>query len=174
MATVRSGLMLEVVRTLSASDTWPHRQVAIDLKAQGASEFAMRFYASDAWDAVAEVLSGRVDIAILNPATAVSAAARRHGADPQSLAAIATVPSYDQLGMAVADGLGISTMEELIAVRPRMRLSLRGGRPNHSVHIVLDDALAAVGTSLAEMRSWGVEISYDDGLAQEPTRTAMM
>jgi hypothetical protein len=174
MATVRSGLMLEVVRTLSASDTWLHRQVAIELKAQGASDFAMRFYASDAWDAVGEVLSGRVDIAILNPATVVSAAARRHGADPQSLAAIATVPSYDQLGMAVAGHLGISTMDELVAVRPRMRLSLRGGRPNHSVHIVLEDALAAVGTSLTEMRSWGVEISYDEGLPQEPNRTAMM
>lgn len=174
MATVRSGVMLEVARTLSASETWPHRQVAIDLKAQGATAWAARLYASDAWDAVGDILSRRADIAILNPATVLTAAARRHGGDVSDLAAIATIPSYDQLGIAVAEELGIATTRALVAARPAMRLSLRGGRPNHSVHIVLDDALAAIGTSLDDMRSWGVETSYDHGLAQEPVRTALM
>lgn len=174
MATVRSGVMLEVARSLSASASWPHRQVAIDLKAQGASTWAARLYASDAWDAVGDVLARRADVAILNPATALAAAARRHGGDPAELAAIATVPSYDQLGIAVAERLGIGTVDELVGTKPALRLSLRGGRPNHSVHIVLEDALAAAGTSLDDMRSWGAEISYDQGLAQEPVRTAMM
>jgi len=174
MAVVRSGVMLEVARTLSASETWPHRQVAIDLKAQGASGWAARLYASDAWDAVGDVLARRADVAILNPATVVAAAARRHGGSVEELAAIATIPSYDQLAIAVADRFGITTVEELVAAKPAMRLSLRGGRPNHSVHIVLEDALAAAGTSVSDMRSWGVEISYDEGLAQQPVRTALM
>jgi hypothetical protein len=174
MATVRSGVMLEVTRTLAGSRTWPHRQVAIDLKAQGASEWAARLYASDGWDAVDDVLDRRADIAILNPATVVAAAARRHGGDAADLAAIATIPSYDQLGIAVAERFGIATIEELVAARPKLRVSLRGGRPNHSVHIVLEDALAAAGTSLDELRSWGCEISYDLGLAQESVRTTLM
>ncbi len=174
MATVRSGVMLEVARTLSGRRDWPHRQVAIDLKAQGASSWAARLYASDAWDAVADVLARRADIAILNPATVVNAAATRHGGSAEELAAIATIPSYDQLGICVAERLGIATIEDLVAARPTIRLSLRGGRPNHSVHIVLDDALAAAGTSLDDMRSWGAEIRYDQGLAQEQVRTQLM
>ena len=174
MATVRSGVMLEVARSLSASRTWPHRQVAIDLKAQGAPGWAARLYASDAWDAVGEVLAGRADIAILNPACVLAAAARRHGGRPEDLAAIATIPSYDQLGIAVAERLGVSTIEELVRSRPAMSVSLRGGRPNHSVHPVLDDALAAAGTSLDDLRAWGCELRYDEGLAQEAVRTALM
>jgi hypothetical protein len=174
MATVRSGIMLEVARTLSASRDWPHRQVAIDLKAQGAPEWAARLYASDGWDAVGDVLASRADVAILNPATAAQAAARRHGADVSDLAAIATIPSYDQLGIAVANRFGIGTLEELIDSRLPLRISLRGGRPNHAVHIVLEDALAAGGGSLDTMRGWGCTISYDDGLAQQPARTLLM
>jgi hypothetical protein len=174
MATVRSGLMLEVARALSASETWPHRQVAIDLKAQGAATWAARLYASDGWDAVGDVLARRAQIAILNPATVAAAAARRHGGDVADLAAIATIPSYDQLGFAVATRLQVKTLAELVAARPPLRLSLRGGRPNHAVHVVLDDALGAAGTSLADMGSWGVEVGYDEGLAQGPVRTALM
>lgn len=174
MATVRSGVMLEAARALSASSAWPHRQVAIDLKAQGADTWAARLYASDGWDAAGEVLARRVDIAILNPATVAVAAARRHGGDVAELAAIATIPSYDQLGIAVADRFGFATVADLVAARPKLRLSLRGGRPNHSVHVVLEDALAAAGTSLDGMRSWGVEVTYDEGLAQGPVRTALM
>lgn len=174
MATVRSGVMLEVARALSASASWPHRQVAIDLKAQGATDWAVRLYASDGWDAVGDVLARRADVAILNPACAMAAAARRHGGSARELAALATLPSYDQLGIAVAEQLGFTTLEELVAARPPLTLSLRGGRPNHSVHIVLEDTLAAAGTSLEEMRSWGARISYDEGLAQQPLRTALM
>ena len=174
MATVRSDVMLEVARRWSASRAWPHRQVAIDLKAQGAAEWAVRLYASDAWDAVGDVLARRADVAILNPATVIAAAARRHGGDVGELRAIATIPSYDQLGIAVAARFGFETVEQMVAARPALRLSLRGGRPNHSVHVVLDDALAAAGTSLEEMRAWGVEVGYDEGLAQEPVRTGMM
>jgi hypothetical protein len=174
MATLRSGVMLEVARSLSGSPAWPDRQVAIDLKAQGAAEWALRLYASDGWDAVGDVLAGRADVAILNPACALTAAAARHGGAASDLAAIATIPSYDQLGFAVAEELGFTTLQELVDARRPMSLSLRGGRPNHSVHIVLDDVLAAAGASLDDLRSWGVDIAYDDGLAQQPVRTARM
>jgi hypothetical protein len=174
LATVRSGVMLKVAYELAASKSWPDRQVAIDLKAQGASEWAARLYASDGWDAVADVLAGRADIAIINPACAVTSAARRPGGDVAERAAIATVPSYDQLGIAVLNKYDLTTVEDFVAARIPMTVSLRGARPNHSVHIVLEDALAAAGTSLDEMRGWGCEISYDQGLAQEPVRTGLM
>jgi hypothetical protein len=174
LATVRSGVMLKVAYNLAASQSWPHRQVAIDMKAQGAPEWAARLYASDGWDAVGDVLARRADVAILNPAGAVKSAARRHGGDVADLAAIATVPSYDQLGIAVLNKYDLQTVEDLVRARIPMHISLRGARPNHSVHIVLVDALAAAGTSLDEMRGWGCEISYDQGLAQEPVRTGLM
>jgi hypothetical protein len=174
MATVRSRVMLEVASTMAGWQGWPHKQAAIDLRAQGASEWAVRLLASDAWDAVGAVLDGLADVAILNPATVVLSAARRHGGDAAELAGIATIPSYDQLGLAVDRDLGVETLEELVAARPPLRLSLRGARPNHSVHVVLEDTLAAAGTSLDDIRSWGGEVTYDLGLAQEPTRTQMM
>jgi len=116
MATVRSGVMLEVARTLSASRDWPHRQLAIDLKAQGAPGWAARLYASDAWDAVGDVLAHGADVAILNPATVVAAAARRHGSDASQLAAIATIPSYDQLGIAVAQRFGMGALPSIVVL----------------------------------------------------------
>lgn len=172
--TIRSRIMLEVASVLVAEPDWPHQQVRIDMRAQGATTWGASLFGSDGADAIVEVLSGRVQFAIVNPAAAIGPALRHRGVEASTLAAIATVPSYDQLGLAVSASVGVASLRELVATQPAMTLSLRGGRPNHMVHQVLADTLAAAGTSLADIEAWGGRVQYQDGLPHGATRTEAM
>lgn len=172
--TIRSRLMLEVASVLVGDPDWPHQQVHIRMRAQGAEAWGAALFGSDGADALDEVLAGHVQFAIVNPATAIVPAMRHRQAGDGVLAAIATIPSYDQLGLAVTRMAGVSTLAELVEAMPALRLSLRGGRPNHMVHEVLADTLAAAGTSLAAIASWGGEVRYDDGLPHGAVRADAM
>jgi hypothetical protein len=164
-ATIRSRLMLEVAAELVGTGAWPYKQVRIDLRDPGGATWPVSLFASDGADSVSEVLAGRTQFAIINPATAVRSVLRREpGAPPDALAAIATIPSYDALGVAVRKEIGVTSLTELAEAKPRLRVSLRGGRPNHLVHRVVDDVLAAVGLRLADLQAWGGTIRYDDEL----------
>lgn len=163
-ATIRSKVMLEIASTLVETPGWEHQQARIDLRRQGASEWSVSLFGSDGSDALDDVLSGRVQVAIMNPATAIVAAARRCGASEHELAAIATIPSYDQLALAVRSELGFSTLAQLVDEQPPLRLSLRGARPNHMVHPVLADVLAAAGVTLEDLERWGGVVTHDEGL----------
>jgi hypothetical protein len=174
-ATVRSRLMLEVASELVGTHDWPHKQVRIDLREQGATSWPVTLFASDGRDAVREVLAGRAQFAIINPATAIVPALRREpGAPLDALAAIATIPSYDQLGLAVTGAASVRDLAELAEAKPALTVSLRGGRPNHLVHLVIDDVLAAAGLSLADIESWGGTVRYDEGLPHSPGRAKAM
>lgn len=164
-ATIRSRLMLEVASELVGTRAWPHKQVRIDLRDQGGDGWPVSLFGSDGADSVTEVLAGRTQFAIINPATAARSVLRTEPqAPPDALAAIATIPSYDALGLAVRQEFGVASLTELAAARPRLRVSLRGGRPNHLIHRVVDDVLASAGLSLAQLRDWGGTIRYDDEL----------
>ena len=175
-ATIRSRLMLEVASELAGTAGWKPKQARIQFRSQGAAEWAVSLFGSDAPSAIREVEAGTTDIAIINPATAAAPALR--GVDPFvstiPLRAIATIPSYDQLGLVVARQSGIETFDDLLGQRAQLRISLRGGRPDHSVHMVLDHVLAAVGTSLTELAAAGHTISYDQGLPHASTRAGAM
>lgn len=162
--------MLEVATGLVAMESWTHKQVRVDMRAQGASSWATSLFGSDGLDSVDDVLAARAQFAIINPSTAARPALLRAGGQ-RELAAIATIPSYDQLGLAVTRSAGVSTLGEMVQAKPALTVSLRGNRPNHSVHMVLEDTLRAAGTSLAELNSWGGEIRYDDGLPHGPVRS---
>jgi TRAP-type uncharacterized transport system substrate-binding protein len=167
--------MLEVASELVGDGGWPYKQVRIDLREPGAAGWPATLFASDGRDAVREVLAGRAQFAIINPATAVAPALRREpGAPVDALAAIATIPSYDQLGLAVTRAAGVHDLAELAEARPALTVSLRGGRPNHLIHLVLDDVLAAAGLSLADIESWGGTLRYDEGLPHSAGRTGAM
>lgn len=174
-ATVRSRLMLEVASTLAGDPDWPAHEVRVDMRAPGGERWSASLSGSDGTDAVDAVLERRSTFAIVNPATAItSALLRRPGATGDELAAIATVPSYDQLGLAVPAGLGVHTLADLVEAQPALTVSLRGNRPNHLVHQVIDDVLAAAGTSLDDLRSWGGVVQYDDGLPHKATRMGLL
>lgn len=174
-AAVRSRLMLEVASVLVGDADWPHQQVRIDMRAPGAADWSTALFASDGIDSVEAVLDGRAQFAIINPATAVRPVLLRHpGTTGDELAAIATIPSYDQLGFAVPPAAGVRTLRELVKAKPALTLSLRGHRPNHVVHVVLEDTLRAVGTSLADLEAWGGTVRYDQGLPHGEVRAGAL
>ncbi|CAN5793129.1 hypothetical protein BH10ACT9_BH10ACT9_42290 [soil metagenome] len=174
-AAVRSRLMLQVASVLVGDESWPDQQVRIEMRPPGGEQWRTALFASDGIEGVAAVLGGHSQFAILNPATAIrSALLRLPGARGDELAAVATVPSYDQLGLAVPAALGLHNLADLADARPALRVSLRGNRPTHSVHLVLDEVLAAGGISLDDIRAWGGEVRYDDGLPHKETRTELL
>lgn len=174
-AAVRSRLMLQIASVLVADEEWPDQQVRVQLRPPGHDRWATAFFASDGAESVDAVLDGEADFAIINPATAVRPAlSRRPGTRGDELAAIATIPSYDQLGLAVPSHLGITTLTELAEAKPALRVSLRGGRPTHNVHMVLDDVLASAGISLDDIEAWGGRISYDEGIPDRPVRSGLL
>lgn len=172
-ATVRSRLVLEVASELAGVEGWEPKQALVRMRAQGAAEWGVSLFASDAASVIEDVVSGEVDVAIVNPATAVGPAIR--GLPPFSgvadLRAIATIPSHDQLGLAVAESTGIESVDDLRGEHSPMRISLRGGRPDHSVHMVLHHVFEAIGAPLDDLVARGDTIHMDDGIPhREPRR----
>jgi hypothetical protein len=168
--------MLEVASELVGQPDFEPKQVRIQFRPQGADSWHHSMFGSDALDAANEVAEGSVDFAILNPAAIVSKAVR--GVAPFSapipLRAVATVPSYDQLGLAVSRDLGVASVEELISLQTPLRVSLRGDRPDHSVHAIVDDVLAAIGLPLDAIVARGGKILYQEGIPhQEPRAGAI-
>jgi hypothetical protein len=171
--TIRSRIMLQVASHLVGLPDWPEKQIMVQLRAQGDEEYAYRLLGGDSPKSILEVAAGRIDVAIVNPATAASVGLRHAGLVPDALASIATIPSYDQLGLAVATSSGISRIEELAVARPKLRLTLRDQR-DHGVQGFVVDALGAVGVSLADLVEWGGTVRYDPGLPHLPARTALI
>ncbi|MET7397989.1 hypothetical protein ABZS66_31315 [Dactylosporangium sp. NPDC005572] len=161
--TVRSRLMLEVAAELVGRGDWAAKQALVTLRRQGADGWDVALFGSDSPAAVDEVLAGRVQFAIVNPACAVPRGA--------PLAAIATVPSYDQLAFAVSARFGVSSLAEVRDRRLPLRVSLRAQR-DHAVHRVVADTLAAAGFSLADLEAWGGQLVYAEGLPHHPDRWA--
>jgi hypothetical protein len=171
--TIRSRIMLQVASHLVGQSDWAEKQVMVQLRGQGDEEFTYRLLGGDSPKSVADVAAGRIDVAIVNPAAAASAGLRHAGLRPDALASIATIPSYDQLGLAVTTATGITRIEELPVVRPKLRLTLRGQR-DHSVQGFVVDALAAVGVSLVDVEEWGGSVSYDRDMPHLATRMALI
>lgn len=165
--------MLRVASHLVGLPDWAEKQVMVQLRGQGDEEFAYRLLGGDSPKSIVDVAAGRIDVAIVNPATAVSAGLLRAGLAPGALASIATIPSYDQLGLAVTRASGVLQIEELAVARPRLRLTLRAQR-DHGVQDFVVDALAAVGVSLADLVEWGGSVTYSPGLPHLTARAKLI
>lgn len=171
-ATIRSRLMLEVASEMVGRDDFDPKQVRIGFRRQGASGWETAFFGSDAIGAAFEVAAGATDFAIVNPASVITRCLR--GAppfrEPVPVRAIATIPSYDQFGVAIrARAWGSTSLDELIAAHRPARVSLRGARPDHSIHLFVEDVLRALGASLDDFVAWGGEVIYEKGIPhQEP------
>jgi hypothetical protein len=172
-ATIRSRVMLEVASELAGDPAWVPNQARVQLRRQGASEWEMTLFGSDAPSAVQEVASGETSFAIINPA--VMAAVARTGAtpfpEPVELEAIGTIPSFDQLGIAAAAHTSIRSLGDLASHRGPLRVSLRGERPDHSIHAVLTHVLEAAGTNLDLLVEHGAALLYQTGIPHQPPRS---
>jgi hypothetical protein len=163
--TTRSKLMLEVVSELSAIDKWPHKQVTVFLREQGAPEWALTLFASDTPDGIDAVVKGEANVAIVNPMEPLTLAYRGTGPykEPQPVRVITTIPSYDQFAFGVHESTGLQSLGDVREQRYPLKVSLRG-QPDHSVHWMLNWVLAEAGFSLDDIRAWGGEVRFDPGL----------
>lgn len=165
---VRSRLLLEVASELVGERDAVPSQVAILFRTPGQWQWPVSFTADDSERGVEAVWRGEATAGIANPSSLLAVA--RRGTHPfrapLPIAALCVLPSPDQFVVAVRASTGLTSLEEVAAQRVPLRLSLRGQRDN-SVHLVTDHVLQASGLSLGDLRSWGGDISYDDGL---PTR----
>ena len=168
---VRSLLVLEMASELVTMSDWPHKQARLTLRDQGAEDWGLTLFASDSPSGIEEVARGESHLAILNPGTLLTLALRGNGPfkEPVPVRAITVLHSYDQLAFAVTEASGITSLDDVRRQRYPLRIALRG-QQDHSIHLVVNEVLAAAGFSLDDVVSWGGEVRYEPGLPR-PART---
>jgi uncharacterized protein len=100
------------------------------------------------------VASGKLDVVWLNPSIIPSMAVRGLGPFRKAapLRALAVFPSWDRLVIAVSPRLGIDSMEQLIARKPKMNVSIA---VNDCVDFAIKFLLKAHGISQQDFVKWG-------------------
>jgi len=171
----RSRMMLEVASELVGSDGWEDRQVEIHMRPQGAPDWGMCFFASDAPNSIDAVASGTAQFAICNPGGVLSMALKGTGPfkEPVPVRAITVFPQFDQMGLAVTSQSGLTSLAEIHDRRYPLKVSLRG-QHDHSVHLVTDEIFKAMGFSLDDIKSWGGEIRYDEAVPSPSGRLRLV
>jgi TRAP-type uncharacterized transport system substrate-binding protein len=170
-ATTRSQLMLEVASELVGGKKWVQRQATISLRPQGRGSWPLTLFASDDPEVIDEVVSGKVQVAIMNPVDPLTLAYRGTGPynKPLPLRIVTVIPSEDQLAFAVSERTGVTSLEEIRERRVPLRVSLRK-QPGHSTHFYVEQTLNAAGFSLDDIISWGGEVRYDAFIPQASER----
>ena len=169
--TIRSRLVLEVASELVDQPYWRYRQARVSLREQGGDGWPIALLGSDSPAAIAQVASGEVQVAMINPAAPLALALRGKGPfrEPIALRAITVVPSPDQLAFAVTKQIKVNSLRELRERCLPLRVSIRG-QMDHSLHLVVKEVLSAAGFSLENIASWGGQVRYDPGLPKGPNR----
>jgi hypothetical protein len=164
-------MFLEVASELVGTPGWNDRQVNIQFREQGASDWRLNFFASDTQDSIDSVVKGEADIAICNPGAILAMAL--HGLGPYKqpipVRGITVFPQLDRLGFAIAKRTGVTSLSQIKERQLPLKVSLRGQR-DHSVHLVVDLVLATHGFSLSDIQEWGGELHYTPGLGNAPGR----
>ncbi len=98
--------------------------------------------------------SGKLDLVWLNPSIIPTMAYKGQGPFRRALPlrALAVFPSWDRLVIAVSPRLGVRTMEELIAKKPKMNVSIA---VNDCVDFAIKYLLKAHGISQQDFINWG-------------------
>src|SRR5258708_30193179 len=103
------------------------------------------------------VANGKLDLVWLNPSIIQSMAVRGVGPFQKKspLRALAVFPSWDRLVIAVSPRLGVNSMEELIAKKPKMKVSIA---VNDCVDFAIKFLLKAHGISQNHFIKWGGKV----------------
>jgi TRAP-type uncharacterized transport system substrate-binding protein len=126
-------------------------------------------FAADSFRELKLLGEGKVSVAWINPSASVTLAYRGTGplGRPLPLRTNAVFPSWDVMGFAVHESLGVSSLEEIKTKRVALRLSTGpiGERDmiESPVTFMVHSALKAAGFTMADVRRWG-------GKIQEVTR----
>jgi TRAP-type uncharacterized transport system substrate-binding protein len=163
--------MLEVASELVGEADWFQRQAKVSLREQGAAGWPLTMFAGDTPSAIDEVVEGRAQIAIVNPAEPLTLAYRGTGPFPEPLPVrvITVIPSEDQMAFAVTESSGIRSIEEIGARRFPLRMGMRAQR-DHSSHWFVNQVFGAAGFSLDDVIAWGGEVQYLARIPQAPER----
>ena len=167
---MRPMLFLDVARQLMLDGDWSHRAVSVTMESHtGPGRFV--FYGANHPAVIDEVHAGRVDVSTLNPAAMLTMAHRGTGAfsQPRDVATIAVLPHDDRLGFAVAARLGFADLADIAAARYPLRVSVRGSI-DACTPVMVDVVLREHGFCLADIESWGGQISYDQPMPDHPSR----
>jgi TRAP-type uncharacterized transport system substrate-binding protein len=161
----RSAIVLEMASVLARDNRWPLQRATVTMQPQGGGVPGVVLFGSDSYQSIAQVASGQVQLAIVNPAGPLTMAYRGAGPFKEAVPVrnVAVIPSHDAFVFAVHERTGLTSLEELRDRRYPLRVSLRGQR-DHSNHFVTEQALGALGFSLADIESWGGQVRYDPGL----------
>jgi TRAP-type uncharacterized transport system substrate-binding protein len=171
----RSRMMLEVASELVAAQGWDDKQVEIRMRPQGAPEWGMCFFASDAPNSIDAVANGEAQFAICNPGGVLAMALKGAGPFKQAVPvrAISVFPQFDPMGLAVTALSGLTSLAEIRDLRFPLKVSLRGQR-DHSVHLVTDQIFRAMGFSLDDITAWGGHVRYDEAVPSPSGRLALV
>jgi len=131
--------------------------------AQGAAGVSLSF-AADSFLELHWVAEKKVSLAWVNPSVAATLAYKGTGPfkRPLPLRAIAVFPSYDVVGFAVHESLGISSLTEIKERKIPLRLATRetGARAvaESPTMFTVAAVMKAAGFTVADLRRWGGKI----------------
>jgi TRAP-type uncharacterized transport system substrate-binding protein len=117
-------------------------------------------------DAIDNVLSGEVDVAIMTPTAAMGMV--RAGVGPLAvdgadrLRALGTLPQRDRLVTCVDAALGVSSMNELADRLPELRVATSPDDGVNLIGLAAHRQLRAVGVEPTAVRDAGGEFFYDE------------
>jgi hypothetical protein len=116
-------------------------------------------------DGIADVVSGKVTLATINPSAALTIAYRGHSplGAPQPVRTIAVMPSADGLVFAMHPRTGVCSLEDLAEARGPMTIALRG-EPEHALQSIMDDVLATTGQSRASLKGHDINLERRGGI----------
>ena len=169
----RSRIALEVVSEMLNERSFLPKQAKITLRKQGSHQpWELTIFGSDAPPSIDEVVSGEVDLAIVNPALCLTMAYLGKGPwkVPQPVRVITVIPSSDQFLFAVAKRTGITSIADIKEKRYPLRVSMRS-QPDHADYLIVQETLAEYGFSLDDIVSWGGSI-HTHGFPPRPERVA--
>jgi TRAP-type uncharacterized transport system substrate-binding protein len=152
---IRSRLVLEIASELVAGKDPGIRVAEVRLR-DLASEQPLQLSSLSTLGALVDVAERRLDLAIVNPSTALTLAylGKRPFSQPLPLRSIAVIPSADYYVFAVKKETGLTCFEDIGRKRAPLRVLLRGV-PDHFLHIMLDDICAAAGFEAKDIETWG-------------------
>lgn len=165
---IRPILLFEMCAELAHSRSWPATQAKVLMRRQGSSNpWTYTLFASDAPSSFDEVVSGEVQLAMINPAGALAMAVRGAGPykEPLPLRMVTNIPSYDQFVVTAAERTGLKTIAEIGERKEPIKISMRE-YPDHSDYLMANELFrAAGGFTLDDIVSWGGSIHKHRGLS---------
>lgn len=169
-ATMRARFVLDLAAGMGADKDQVYREPEVRLQREGGGK-PVTLSASSTLDGIEKVVAGELDMAFLNPSSALTVAYKGAGGyftAAQPVRAVTVLPSRDQCMFVVHGETGLTHIEDIGREKYPLKLSLRG-REEHWLHNMLHDILGAAGFSLDDIVAWGGEVRKEGHIPRPGT-----